>query len=447
MPEIALVHLADLGLRQQRHVACGLADRARGHAQRRRQLGDALARAVPGQQRHRQPQLLAQEADHRRPGRAQRRQRAGGATELHREPRAADVFEPGRRAVEAPEPARCLEPERDRQRLLQQRAPGHQRLAMAFRQARGGARGALEVGDQQHQRTACHQHRRGIEDVLAGGAPVDFAAGQPGNLSGERAHQRRHRVAAGRCRATDRRDVEALGAAGARDLVGDRGAQTGRRAPRRAPAPPRRPASPAATRDRWSLRGPRRAPALHQITQASQTSKKTVSPWPCKWMSKRYPSSAGGGDQRRAPGAVGDAGQGRVARVRLRLVGEIDPRRDALQQPARVDRQQDVRRVHEVGDADRARLDRDDRERAVAIGRAAPEPAEPAGRSTACEVALGVALPALDEPVGHRLAFAVVEAPVEPDRPRRPLGHDVRAGGPGQREAEERPDGLRRRHP
>src|SRR5262249_15189830 len=60
---------------------------------------------------------------------------------------------------------------------------------------------------------------------------------------------------------------------------------------------------------------------------------------------------------------------------------------------------------------------------------------------------LGVALPALDQRIGDRLAFSVENASEDAQRPRRLRGDHERPGGPGQREAEERPDGLRRRHP
>ena len=266
---IALVHLADLGLRQQRHVARRLADRARGHAQRRRQLGDALARAVPGQERHRQPQLLAEEADHRRPGRAQRRQRARRAAELDRElraPRSRRAAPPRRRGPTS-QPA-ALSP-----KVIGSACCSSVRPAISVWRWRSASRAAARAAPSRSA-TSGTSARRAIS--IAAVSRMSWLVAprwtsppaEPGHARGERAHQRRHRVAGRRRRAADRRDVEAA-RRGRRARSRRRSrARTGRRAPRRGPAPPRRPASPAARRDRWSPRGPRRARARRRTARA-----------------------------------------------------------------------------------------------------------------------------------------------------------------------------------
>ena len=77
-----------------------------------------------------------------------------------------------------------------------------------------------------------------------------------------------------------------------------------------------------------------------------QTSKNTVSPSPCRRMSKRStpPSSRAISVSRAAASSI-DA-QHRVGRVGLRLVGEVDPRRQLAQQPAGEHVDRDVRRLH-----------------------------------------------------------------------------------------------------
>ena len=90
---------------------------------------------MPGQIGHRQPELRGEQLGDPHAVGAQRGERPGRAAELHASARSRS----SRSALDLPghqrEPARRLEPERDRQRLLQQRAPGHQRVRGAARPA------------------------------------------------------------------------------------------------------------------------------------------------------------------------------------------------------------------------------------------------------------------------------------------------------------------------
>src|SRR4051794_27375401 len=76
---------------------------------------------------------------------------------------------------------------------------------------------------------------------------------------------------------------------------------------------------------------------------------------------------AGGPGDERGPGRVaGQGGEDRIGGVRLRLVAEVDARRQAVQQPARVDQHREVGRA-----AARGRLGRADAPAAVLTGRGA----------------------------------------------------------------------------
>src|SRR6478609_9586948 len=85
-------------------------------------------------------------------------------------------------------------------------------------------------------------------------------------------------------------------------------------------------------------------------------------------------------------------------------------------------------------------LDGEDLVRALRVGRAAAEAAEP--RS---ELPVGVGLPGLDHAVGDRFARAVEQAAVDADATFCALRGDVRAVRPGQADRQVRADGLRGR--
>ena len=81
--------------------------------------------------------------------------------------------------------------------------------------------------------------------------------------------------------------------------------------------------------------------------------------------SRRRPAARAASSRRSA----GTPAQHRIGRVRLGLVGEVDPRHAAVEHPAREHRDVDVRRLDRAspGPATGARLDRDDLEAAVAV--------------------------------------------------------------------------------
>ena len=70
-----------------------------------------------------------------------------------------------------------LEPERHRQRMLQPGAGDDRGVAMLSRQFRKAGHGAIDVAEQCFDRRTQGQHRGGIDDVLAGRAPMHIARG------------------------------------------------------------------------------------------------------------------------------------------------------------------------------------------------------------------------------------------------------------------------------
>jgi hypothetical protein len=100
----------------------------------------------------------------------------------------AGVFEDG-------QPSRRLEAEGDRERLLQERPPGHERVPVTLGQ-RGRGRGrAVEVGDERLERAVRHEHERAVEHVLTGRPHVEVGAGRFGQTGAQRGEQARDRRA------------------------------------------------------------------------------------------------------------------------------------------------------------------------------------------------------------------------------------------------------------
>ena len=80
----------------------------------------------------------------------------------------SDLIEPVGGRIEPREPAGRPQPEWNLERLLEHGPPGHRRAAMRLRQRGATARRRLRVGEDRRQRSAGHEHQRGVEDVLAG---------------------------------------------------------------------------------------------------------------------------------------------------------------------------------------------------------------------------------------------------------------------------------------
>ncbi len=172
-----LGNLAHLGLHHQREVARQVAERAGQQRQRGADVGHAVLLAVPRCRGQRQIERLRQRLRHGPAVRAEARQRAGRAAELQRGHVRAQRGEAVLRAVHRRQPAGGLAAEGGRQRLLQPGARDHRRRAMRAGQ-RGERIGQLpQIGIEQRGRLPPLQHQAGVDDVLAGRAPMHVARG------------------------------------------------------------------------------------------------------------------------------------------------------------------------------------------------------------------------------------------------------------------------------
>jgi hypothetical protein len=112
----------------------------------------------------------------RRPLGAERGQRPDRATELEGEAPVADRRESRRRVIEPAEPARRAQAEGDRQRLLEQGPPRREVRSVAVGELGRRVAGGVEVGQQRLERALRNEHRRRVDDVLAGRAAVEDSA-------------------------------------------------------------------------------------------------------------------------------------------------------------------------------------------------------------------------------------------------------------------------------
>ena len=145
----------------------------------------------------------------RRAGVAERGERPGGAAELRVEPRPQQA---GARVERRVEPAGGLEPERDRERLLEQRPARHRGGGVLTRERRAGARDGVELLDDERPRAARDEHRRGVDDVLARRAVVHVLGMLRADALAERRDERDDRRARGDGRLAQRGRVDAAGA-------------------------------------------------------------------------------------------------------------------------------------------------------------------------------------------------------------------------------------------
>ena len=104
-------------------------------------------------------------------------QRAGRAAELQRQRLAAQALQPQLRAVQRRGIFGELQSERHRQRMLQPGAGDDRGMAVLTRQSGKACDGAIDVGEQRVDAGAQAEHGAGIDDVLAGRAPMHIARG------------------------------------------------------------------------------------------------------------------------------------------------------------------------------------------------------------------------------------------------------------------------------
>ena len=170
-----LGQFGDLGLSQQDDVARDLGRGATRDGQRAGDRGDAGTAGVPRHDRLAQSQRFRQGAHDVHTGPGEGRQCPHGAAELDGQPPVSNVEDLAASGHRRGEPARRFEPEGDRRRRLHQRAAQHQGVAVRLGQSGGCRFDTMEVGRDEIETPSHDQHGGGVEDVLAGRAPVDPA--------------------------------------------------------------------------------------------------------------------------------------------------------------------------------------------------------------------------------------------------------------------------------
>ncbi len=204
--------LCDFGLSEQRDVAADLLRRVCGRGQRGTDLGDAPTIRVPRKDRLCESEVLRVEADDLEPPIAERRERPCRAAQLRCEALLSYGLDARARLDHRDQPARGLEPERRRHRLLEERACGHRRRPVSPRERGAPGREPIELREDEVERPTADEHRRRVDDVLARRAEVDVVGGVA-DRSAQLANQRLRGVSDLAARVGDGRGVEQLGAA------------------------------------------------------------------------------------------------------------------------------------------------------------------------------------------------------------------------------------------
>jgi hypothetical protein len=276
-------HLPHLGLGEQHEVEPDLAHRPGGDGERRAEFGHAAARRVPRQVRGTEAEPLREPGHHARAVAAERGERARRAAELHVEPGAREA---GARVERRVEPAGGLQPEGDRQRLLEQRTAGHRGLRMRPRQRGAVARHSDELLVDERDGPPRDEHRGGVEHVLARRAPVDVG-GVVARRRAQALHERHHRVAGRERRVAEPGDVGRARAAGGGDRLrrggGDRPRLGLRRRERRLRVEHRPDPGPVGYRlAEPRRRGQGREQAGHRVLPSRVTARRTAPTRSCR---------------------------------------------------------------------------------------------------------------------------------------------------------------------
>ena len=204
---------------------------------------------------------------------------------------------------------------------------------------RARLRDAVELVEDEAERSAGDEHRRCVHHVLGRRTQVHPAAVLLPDTFDESAHQRLDGGADPLPFLQQLLPVVAVAGAGRGDRgrrrLGDgsresAGAREGGLGGehRREPRAPRH-GLPQLVRD-------------EERRERAHTAKNVVWPGPCRRMSKRRPPSSADGDERRASRLV-QAREHRIGGVRLDLVGEVEPRDGVLEQATREDPHLEVR--------------------------------------------------------------------------------------------------------
>ena len=150
---------------------------------------------MPADMGLRQVEFSGQGGADRHAVRPQRRQCADGAAKLQGDIVLKIADQADAHADEAGGPVRRLEGEGDRHRLLQKSAAGHDGVFVGLGKLDTGADGGGDIGKDQLQTASCLHHQGGIDDILAGRAPMDPAACVLGDMGRQSLDQRNSRIA------------------------------------------------------------------------------------------------------------------------------------------------------------------------------------------------------------------------------------------------------------
>ena len=195
--------------------------------------------------------------------------------------------------------------------------------------------------------------------------------------------------------------------------------------------------------------------AAGHLRRPCQTSKKTVSFGPPRWIGSRQTPAVAPGDQRGAARRLDQLQHGILGQRRIAV--EIDSRRQPVEDAAGKDRDVDVRRLQAahpaaIGPRHAAGPHGGEARHALGVGRGAAEAVEARVEGQVAAIvgmvvaAVAVGLPDLDQAVGHEGAPDVVQAERELDALAGDAGRgEVGAAGLDQGAPVERADGLRRR--
>ena len=428
-------HLRHLGLGQEHDVRRHLADRTGRAAEGAGQLGDPGPLGVP-RRRRLEPGAVSRSVPRGR-SRARRTPSVPAAPPSCAASRSSRTLASRADGVDPRGPTGGDQPERGRHGVLQQRASGHRAarwvLARSTSNVVAAPRSAMI-----ESRLLRDQHRCRVEDVLARRARWTLAAAS-GATRRQGAHRSDHRSRRRwRRRARRRRRVGAAAAAIASAWA------TG--------ASPTSASAQVNAASASSIACNHAAPDVaSQTGPCASTSSNSPRRAPLRRRRRRSHVLPGGGhrtDSHRrlarrpaSPATRSERRQQRVGCVRLLLVAVDAPR------PGRAGRANTETAMYGACrrpvESDPPGLDGADRPLAVGVGRAATEAAEAGaantvGRAGMVEAAVRVGLPGLDQRApapGHRRRH---EPCPESTPAGRVLRHDLGAGGPVEREVEER---------
>ncbi len=169
---LAFRYLADLCLREQHEIEGDLRGDTGGDRKRGPELGNASPVRVPRECRSLEAELSGVEVGELDALIAEPGEGPGRSTQLCRKPLSGHLLESHARLDDRREPAGGLDAEGRRHGVLEKCPGDHQRVAMLARERRTGRRHVVCLREHERERPPGDEHRRRVDDVLAGRAAV-----------------------------------------------------------------------------------------------------------------------------------------------------------------------------------------------------------------------------------------------------------------------------------